>query len=83
MYDPVRGPGGEGVTLNDMEMAAGEFLIDLFTKRSRDPTAEVGGVRGSAMRTFGAHKLRISAPNGREIRSRFCVRFQRICTRRS
>ena len=49
MYDPVRGPGGEGVTLNDMEMAAGEFLIDLFTKRSRDPTAQVGALRRGAI----------------------------------
>ena len=56
MYDPVRGPGGEGVTLDDTEAAAGKLFAPLFLEkegaiqprrlvilqRGRDPTAQVG-----------------------------------------
>ena len=45
MYDPRREPGGAGVSPNYTETAAGKLLIDLFTKRSRDPAAQAGPVR--------------------------------------
>ena len=40
---PVRGPGGEEASVNDMGTAAGKLLIDLFSKRSREPAAAPEG----------------------------------------